>query len=154
MWKFSLVFEVWEDKIMYLVLRFTDFYTSIKCLYFRPHYLKNSWYYKKGLQHATELKKKYLLGKFVNYLLSLFFVHAVDKMEERCVWEATTNVQSNAIPTVRPSNLPFLARAQCFDFIFRWKFCVNTIKVHIFWEGHKLLRNLYLNFDCMNCSQK
>ena len=22
-------------------------------------------------------------------------------------------------------------------------------KVHIFWEGHKILQNLHLNFDCM-----
>ena len=44
--------------------------------------------------------------------------------------------------------------------------CKNTIKslydmkqcylckVHIFWEGHKILRNLPLTFDCMYCSQK
>ena len=28
------------------------------------------------------------------------------------------------------------------------------IKVHIFWEGHKILQNLHLTFDCMYCSQK
>ena len=28
------------------------------------------------------------------------------------------------------------------------------IKVHIFWEGQKILRNLHLTFDCMYCSQK
>ena len=27
-------------------------------------------------------------------------------------------------------------------------------KVHIFWEGHKILRNLHLTFDCMYSSQK
>ena len=27
------------------------------------------------------------------------------------------------------------------------------IKVHILWEGHKILWNLHLNFDCMYCSQ-
>ena len=27
-------------------------------------------------------------------------------------------------------------------------------KVHIFWEGHKILRNLHLTFDCMYCNQK
>ena len=27
-------------------------------------------------------------------------------------------------------------------------------KVHIFWEGHKILRSLHLTFDCMYCSQK
>ena len=27
-------------------------------------------------------------------------------------------------------------------------------KVHIFWEGHKILQNLPLTFDCMYCSQK
>ena len=27
-------------------------------------------------------------------------------------------------------------------------------KVHIFWEGHKILRNLRLTFDCMYCRQK
>ena len=26
-------------------------------------------------------------------------------------------------------------------------------KVHIFWEGNKILRNLNLTFDCMYCSQ-
>ena len=26
-------------------------------------------------------------------------------------------------------------------------------KVHIFWEGHKNLRNLHLRFDCVYCSQ-
>ena len=26
-------------------------------------------------------------------------------------------------------------------------------KVHIFWEGHKILRNLPLTFDCMYCSK-
>ena len=28
------------------------------------------------------------------------------------------------------------------------------VKVHIFWEGHKILRNLPLTFDCIYCSQK
>ena len=28
------------------------------------------------------------------------------------------------------------------------------LKVHIFWEGHKILRNLHLTFDCVYCSQK
>ena len=28
------------------------------------------------------------------------------------------------------------------------------LKVHIFWEGHKILRNLPLTFDRMYCSQK
>ena len=27
---------------------------------------------------------------------------------------------------------------------------VHKIKVHIFWEGHKILRNLHLTFDCMS----
>ena len=27
-------------------------------------------------------------------------------------------------------------------------------KVHIFWEGHKILQNLHLTFDCMYYSQK
>ena len=30
----------------------------------------------------------------------------------------------------------------------------NNHKVHIFWEGHKILRNLYLTFVCMYCRQK
>ena len=30
----------------------------------------------------------------------------------------------------------------------------SGFKVHIFWEGHKILRNLPLTFDCMYCSQK
>ena len=30
----------------------------------------------------------------------------------------------------------------------------TTLKVHIFWEGHKILRNLPLTFYCMYCSQK
>ena len=29
-----------------------------------------------------------------------------------------------------------------------------AIKVHIFWEDHKILRNHPLTFDCMYCSQK
>jgi hypothetical protein len=29
-----------------------------------------------------------------------------------------------------------------------------TVKVHIFWEGHKIMQNLHLTFDCMYCSQK
>ena len=30
----------------------------------------------------------------------------------------------------------------------------HSCKVHIFWEGHKILRSLPLTFDCMYCSQK
>ena len=30
----------------------------------------------------------------------------------------------------------------------------SNFKVHIFWEGHKILKNLHLTFDCMYCSQK
>ena len=30
----------------------------------------------------------------------------------------------------------------------------RIIKVHKFWEGHKILRNLYLTFDCCTHSQK
>ena len=29
----------------------------------------------------------------------------------------------------------------------------STCKVHIFWEGHKILRNLPLTFDRMHCSR-
>ena len=29
-----------------------------------------------------------------------------------------------------------------------------TVKVYIFREGHKFLRNHHLTFDCMYCSQK
>ena len=32
--------------------------------------------------------------------------------------------------------------------------CTVVGKVHVFWEGHKILRNLHLTFDCMYCSQK
>ena len=28
-----------------------------------------------------------------------------------------------------------------------------VVKVHIFWEGHKILQNLHLTFDCVYCSQ-
>ena len=31
---------------------------------------------------------------------------------------------------------------------------IICLKVHIFREGHKILRNLPLTFDCMYCSQK
>ena len=31
---------------------------------------------------------------------------------------------------------------------------VLSFKVHMFWEGHKLLRNLHLTLECMYCSQK
>ena len=31
---------------------------------------------------------------------------------------------------------------------------LSTDKVHIFWEGHKILQNFHLTFDCMYCSQK
>ena len=37
-------------------------------------------------------------------------------------------------------------RLRAFSFLF--------VKVHIFWEGHKILQNFYLTFDCMDCSQK
>ena len=84
-------------------------------------------------------------GKFVNYLLPLFFVHTVDKMEERCVWEATTNVQSNAIPTVRPTYIP-LARAQYFDLMFKWKFCVHTILLFKFLNNFWYLHPNYCFF--------
>ena len=30
----------------------------------------------------------------------------------------------------------------------------NSFKVHIFWEGHKILRNLPLTFDCNYIGQK
>ena len=30
----------------------------------------------------------------------------------------------------------------------------EVIKVHIFWEGHKILRNLHLTFDYSTYSQK
>ena len=30
----------------------------------------------------------------------------------------------------------------------------QDIKAHIFWEGHKILQNVPLTFDCMYCSQK
>ena len=33
-------------------------------------------------------------------------------------------------------------------------FLVHFCKVHIFWEGHKILQNLPLTFDCMYCSKR
>ena len=35
-----------------------------------------------------------------------------------------------------------------------WNINIIVSKVHIFWEGHKILRNLPLTFDGMYCSQK
>ena len=29
----------------------------------------------------------------------------------------------------------------------------NEGKVHIFWEGHKILQNLHLTFDCVYCTR-
>ena len=31
---------------------------------------------------------------------------------------------------------------------------ITYCKVHIFWEGHKILQNLHLTFVCMYCRQK
>ena len=31
---------------------------------------------------------------------------------------------------------------------------MNLFKVHIFWEGHKILQYLHLTFDCVYCSRK
>ena len=36
----------------------------------------------------------------------------------------------------------------------RYKSNMVIIKVHIFWEGHEILRNLPLTFDCSTYSQK
>ena len=33
-------------------------------------------------------------------------------------------------------------------------FLIDTIKVSIFWKGHKILRNLYLTFDWHYIEQK
>ena len=33
-------------------------------------------------------------------------------------------------------------------------FFIHCFKVHLFWESHKISRNLPLTFDCMYCSQK
>ena len=42
--------------------------------------------------------------------------------------------------------------------LFRWPFLeknyIANVKVHIFWEGHKILRNLHLTFDYSTYSQK
>ena len=40
----------------------------------------------------------------------------------------------------------------CIDLTLKMQ--VLFIKVHIFWEGHKILRNLSLTFVCMYCRQK
>ena len=37
--------------------------------------------------------------------------------------------------------------------IFIFHDAVKIIKVHIFWDGHKILRNLLLTFDCVYCSK-
>ena len=42
-----------------------------------------------------------------------------------------------------------LFQSPCF-----WKIVMFYFKVHIFWEGHKILQNFPLTFDCINCSQK
>ena len=45
----------------------------------------------------------------------------------------------------------------CIGFSSSGLFCLASslrFKVHIFWEGHKILRNLPLTFDRMYCSQK
>ena len=36
-----------------------------------------------------------------------------------------------------------------------WPLCfLYCYLIHIFWEGHKILRNLHLTFVCMYCRQK
>ena len=46
--------------------------------------------------------------------------------------------------------------SNCYQISEKMIFCIKnqTTKVHIFWEGHKILRNLHLTFDCVYCSQK
>ena len=41
----------------------------------------------------------------------------------------------------------------CYDKVTFW-YRIITLKVHIFWEGYKILRNLPLTFDCSTYSQK
>jgi hypothetical protein len=53
------------------------------------------------------------------------------------------------------AKLPCLGvRPQWFKLMQRKLFKILIFKVHIFREGHKILRNLPLTFDCMYCSQK
>ena len=35
-----------------------------------------------------------------------------------------------------------------------WNINIIVSKVHIFWEGHKILQNLHPTFDCIYCSKK
>ena len=64
---------------------------------------------------------------------------------------------------IRPKNMlvnfwhiRFGPAQNIFGFVNRRKrlWILVPFKVHIFWEGHKILRNLPLTFDRMYCSQK
>ena len=86
-------------------------------------------YSNKAWQYETlKLKLRLLIAKVT---LSGFMVNITDyghpiKAQIKDIW-----------------NLADVANRICFD-----------RKVHIFWEGHKILWNLPLTFDCMYCSQK
>ena len=79
-------------------------------------------------------------------------------------WSATTYaVENHAVPSkvyllsqitylfCSFHSLPKNFIAQIYRFVLS---LVRNFKVHIFWEGHKNLRNLPLTFDCMYCGQK
>ena len=80
--------------------------------------------------------------------------------------DATRNPEEPIPPDIRSSsshvftihestNLRIIfTKISLFCFFTRKEFCIEIkIKVHIFWEGHKILRNLPLTFDYTTYSQ-
>ena len=87
-----------------------------------------------------------------NFLL-LFFCFCVEKKSVKLVrhdfW-----IVANSLLFLDYSQVSNKRECSFFDFgVFALSACTFLCKVHIFWEGHKILRNLHPTFDYSTYSQ-
>ena len=115
-------------KIFYFNLKFKFRMDS------RPHAVNNSFFLFSVLGHeATAIVES--VGEGVTSVQTGDVVipcYTPECKQHECIFCASP--KTNLCPTIRGEIFPLY-------------FSVDLPKVHIFWEGHKILRNLYRRFD-------
>ena len=96
-----------------------------------------------------------------NFLINQIFWQKITKVLIRCSSHVFTNSEFSyyyKYLNIEISIFKIFTNSKFWEKkigIFRFvKTCDELIKVHIFWEGHKILRNLYLTFGlCIACEK-
>ena len=90
----------------------------------------------------------------VSFWSNAFILRIQEDAQKLELWERTRVFHSRVKRSIIKTEWNCIVHLDYLCIILSTFSTIFFFKVHIFWEGHKILRNCPLTFDCMYCSQK